>query len=107
MTRLFSSEPGFICTMSVPDNLDPTVASALASLDRLSHSDIPNLVVHTLPLDHLVSVFDTIARPCSWHAFLLWMDGFTSNVISLDLDICHSKERMRTAVIRHPRNLSF
>jgi len=39
----FSPEPGFTCTMSVSDNVDPIVASALASIDCLSPSDIPNL----------------------------------------------------------------
>lgn len=29
--------------MSVSDNVDPIVASALASIDRLSPSDVPNL----------------------------------------------------------------
>jgi hypothetical protein len=39
----FSPEPGFTCTMSVSDNLDPIVASALATIDRLSPSDVQNL----------------------------------------------------------------
>lgn len=39
----FSPEPGFTCTMNLSDNVDPIVASALASLDRLSPSDIQNL----------------------------------------------------------------
>jgi hypothetical protein len=43
VVQRFSPEPGFTCTMSVSDNVDPIVASALASLDRLSPSDIQNL----------------------------------------------------------------
>lgn len=38
-----SPELGFTCTMSVSDNVDSIVASALANLDRLSPSDIQSL----------------------------------------------------------------